>query len=63
MYILIKPAHGLQTPDKSILAEQKKLLHKPKTTHGGIPARDAMRSVFAGIKANVTLVSPGKDSN
>ncbi|XP_018570871.1 uncharacterized protein LOC108910663 [Anoplophora glabripennis] len=54
--------HGLETPDKSILMEEKKCLHKPKSLHGGIPARDGMRKVFSDMRSKFALITPKKNS-
>ncbi|KAJ8965621.1 hypothetical protein NQ314_004013 [Rhamnusium bicolor] len=54
--------HGLETPDKSILREPRKLLHKPRNIHGGIPAREGMLKVFAEIKSKLAMITPTKDA-
>nr|XP_023012759.1 uncharacterized protein LOC111502827 [Leptinotarsa decemlineata] len=60
--------HGLQTPDKKVLTAEKKTLHKPYKTHGGIPASDRLNKAFQGIrkqlatlKANNTLLETPED--
>ncbi|KAG5891583.1 hypothetical protein JTB14_022248 [Gonioctena quinquepunctata] len=48
--------HGLHTPDKRVFAEEKKTIHKPLNTHGGIPAPARLNKAFQGLRKKLATL-------